>query len=269
MAAPTQKVTTEDVFGGAPTPITETPEFKAALKEAVAEALKGFAPAAAQSAMPEGAMGLFREMALAIAEMTHQGDKRSRPVDPKVLMAREAAQKELNEALHQVALARKAAADKKYDSEEERDEAIRAVTPRYRCIAMCVLDDVMIVPWKRNDATKKMEPVPFYWAQEPNDAMIPLNDLAKEIHKLFRRSRGARSDIEKRSVKPAWATDRGLIIEGGTPPARREIETRDAVMRDRDSDLDIPEAIDPSAPFVHVLGTKHAPAQKNYEGKVP
>ena len=258
---------TDDVFatGGAPTPVTETKEFKEAIskvKDEIIASLKG-----STSTISGDAMDLFRQMALSIAEMNHQGDRRHRPVDPKVMAARAQAQEELNELLDAVRLKVKQARDAVYETEEEKEAAVRKLSPKYRAIAVCVFDDVIIQPFRRNEATKRAEPIEFYWLNEPNDALVPLNDIAKQIHKLFRKSRGARTDIEKRSFKPAWMTDAGLIIEGGTAPQRRAIESKQAPVRDADGDLDIPAILDPDAPTVQILGTKTAPAQRGYEGK--
>lgn len=233
MAAQTARpqATEGDVFGGAPTPVTDTPEFKAAVTAAVREAMKGFAPQ--PSPMNEDARSLFQEMALAIADMAHQSNRTHKPVDPKILAARQDGQRQLDAKLTEIALERKRINDRTHESDEARDAALRAVTPKYRCITMVVLDDVMIMPFHRPDRTGKVVPVEFFWASEPNDAMIPLNDVAKEVHALFRKSRGARSEIERKSIKPLWMTDRGLVISG-TSPQRREIDVKDRVLRDVD-----------------------------------
>lgn len=267
MAAKESKVADPDVFGGAPEPATLT-VTQAQLQAIVADQVR-LALAAAPSAgaaQPDamiGARALFEQMALSIAEMTHQTNRTHKPVDPKILAARRAGQDRLDEMLAKVHAARKAAADRAYDSEIERDAAIKAVTPKYRVISVCVFDDDIIVPYVRDPATKKSVPVEIYWAQEPNDALLPANEIAEAVHAAFRESRGQRSDIEKRSIKPAWMTENGLVIEGGTPPRRRDVEVP-PVLRDLDlSAAAVRDGID----FVQVLGTKASPFQMNYQGK--
>ena len=94
-------------------------------------------------------------------------------------------------------------------------------------------------------------PVEIYWAAEPNDALVPINELAETIHAAFRESRGQRSDIEKRAIKPAWMTESGLVIEGGTPPQRRQLDVS-PVLRDLDVTTG---AAREDISYVSVLGT--------------
>jgi hypothetical protein len=263
------KVADPDVFGGVPNePETVTlraDQLQAMIAEQVAKALAAAVPAAAQSNSMGDAKALFEQMALSIAEMTHQTNRTHKPVDPKVLTARKAGQEKLDALLRQVHEARKAAADRAYKSEVERHAAITAVTPKYRVISICIFNDDIIAPFVPDPATKKSVPVEIYWAAEPNDALVPINELAETIHAAFRESRGQRSDIEKRAIKPAWMTESGLVIEGGTPPQRRQLDVS-PVLRDLDVTTG---AAREDISYVSVLGTNHAPFQVNYQGKTP
>lgn len=254
-----------DIFSEDAPKITDTPEFKAAVEIAAKEAANA-AVAAAMAAMKEANPAvsldpndLFRQMALNIAEMTHQGNKRDKPLDPRIIAARAAAQERLDALLTATREKVHAARETTYKDEPSRHSVIRRVMPKYTCVAKVVLDDRVINPFKRNPATKAAESVEFYWLGEPNHAMRPLNDIARRIFAEFRESRGERSKIEKAAIKPLWMTDSGLIIEGANAPQRREVAIP--------SDLDLPEVKDPEAPYVAVLGTIHEPAQNNYQGK--
>jgi hypothetical protein len=254
------KPVSENIFGETAPKITDTPEFKAAVQEAAAAAV-AIAMAALKESNPASNMqeDLFRQMALNIAEMTHQGSKKDKPLDPRIIALRAAAQERLDTLLLETREKVHAAREATYKDENTRQAAIRRLMPKYTCVSKVMLDDRVINPFRRNPATKAAESVEFYWLQEPNHAMRPLNEAARKIFAEFRESRGERSKIEKAAVKPLWMTDNGLIIEGANAPQRREVAIP--------SDLDMPEAKDPEAPYVAVLGTIHEPAQNNYQGK--
>jgi len=269
----TKKDNAEDIFGddapAAPEPILPAggSEAIAAIVQAeVAKALKAIqnGGGAVAPTSTESAQDLFRQMALSIAEMTHQGDKRQRPLDPKVMAAREEAKRQLDILLMDIRGRVHEAKTKSYASEADRTAAVRSVTPKYRAISKVHFDDRIIDPFRRNEATKRAEPIEFYWLQEPNDALRPMNPIAEEVFNLFRQSRGTLTKIEKAAVKPAWMTDGGLIIEGDKSPVRRGVESQAPL---RDSALDIPGYVDPEAEFIHVLGTISDPAQQNHQGK--
>jgi hypothetical protein len=268
----------DDIFGEtaatpvaaakAAVPVTETPEFiealakiKADLENTVKTALANTAKAES-GGIPSSVVELFQGLALNIAEMSHQGDKRTRPLDPRVVAERAAAQERLNALLLET---RKTVYDtriKAYPTEDVRQAAIRAVSPKYVAISKLYLGDRMIEPFWRDDATKR------YWLDEPNDAMRPANPLAEKLMLEFRLSRGSRTDDERKfsRTKAPWITDRGLIIEGSAAPARRDIEAQTPL---RDEALDIPTYRDPEAPYINVLGTIADPAMQNYQGKTP
>lgn len=265
-----QNIADPGFFGGADTPpeeekvITMSPsDLKALIAEQVAAAL------AVGGGGGQGSIGdiknVFQEMALSIAEMSHQGDRTYKPVDPRILAARKAGQDKLDALLTRVRENRKFARDQAYSSEQAREDAVLAVSPKYRALAVVALEESLIQPYKQDPATKKALPVEFYWCGEPNDAMIPLNDIANEIHLAFCESRGSRSMIEKRSLKPVWMTEMGLVVEGNRVPARRGIE--EAATPLRDQFLDIPGEKNPDADFVKVLGN-HPPFQRNFQGRV-
>ena len=235
-------------------PITETPEFKFAVAEAArvaaaeatAAAIAHFAASKNDDAPTGDVQDVLRGLALAIAEMSHQGDKRDRPVDPKVLAERRAGQERMD------ALIREAQTLPKGDPRR----------PKWKCRSKVILADHIIDPWKRDPATKKAVPVEFRWCLEPNDAMVPLNDMAEAIYAEFRASRGnkyGKDGYAKNEVRrDTWMSDSGLVIEGA-PPVRREIRFEDKTADALDIDAD---PFDPNATHVRVLGTAHPPARQ-------
>lgn len=261
---------TEDVFGkpteAKPVAVTETPEFKAAIDAAK----DGFRAemAAMLAAMPGipaaggDLRGILQEMAGAIAEMSYQGNKKDRPVDPKVLATREEGRRQLDAMLDEIKARVHALREVSYDSEEEKQAAVRAASPKYRVTSKIHFNEILIDPFRMDPGSKMAVANDIYWLGEPNHALRPLNDIAKKLYAKFVASRGTRSAIEKASVKPVWMTDNGLIMEGVNMPARREVSQ--PIFND---DMDFPVARDPSAPTINVLGTIHEPAVMNYHNK--
>lgn len=243
--------TAEDVFGKPAPSIVDTPEFKEAVRRAAAEATADIVAQlkAQNGAAPvdDATKSLFSQLALSIAEISHQGDKRDRPVAPEIIVQREQAHKRM------VALLM-----------EARDLPEK---PKYRAISKCNLNERMINPFRQDPATKAAVPVEFTWTGEPNDAMRPANEIAKRIFIEFRASRGDKSTIEKASMKPLWMTHAGLVVQGEAPARRDGFSQIVARPSDFADDLDIPMPHDPTAPFINVLGTIAEPARQNYQGK--
>ena len=227
---------------------TETPEFRAAVDRAVNEAAPKIAALTiaelatkSSGGLPTDVKALLDGLALAIAEMSHQGSPRDKPVDPAVLAERRAGQERMD------ALIAEARALPRGDPRR----------PKYKTRSKQNLSDHMIDPWRRNSATKKAIPVEFRWLGEPNDAMIPLNEMAERIYVEFRASRGNKKEYEKQVRRQAWLSDGGLLIEG-TPPMRREVGS----LNSENDVLDIGDPYDPNASHVRVLGTIHKPARQ-------
>lgn len=216
---------------------------KAAAEQTRTEMLALFQSQAGKASDGGSAQDLLNGLALAIAEMNHQGNKRDKPLDPKVLAARRDAMERL------YALVAKAKALPKGDDR----------TPKYRVKSKCNISNTLIMPFRKDPVTKLMMPVDIRWRGEPNDAMEPLNEMAKEISAEFRASRGNTTEYQQEAFKAVWATDGGLIVEG-VGPARRQIAER--VPESGDLELDA-DPYDPNAEFVHVLGTIHEPARRS------
>lgn len=234
MATRTQPVADPELFGGAePAPVETVTLGKAELETLIAAQVAA-AMAGVQSGGQVSGANAFKDvldqMALSIAEMSHQSNRTHKPVDPKVLAARAAGFDKLYSVLARIARDRKDVEEQEWASESEKTAALMSATPRYRLISAVVLGEELIMPVRPNPATKMSEPIAIYWSHEPNDAMIPLNDVAKEVHAAFRESRGTRTDIERRAIKPAWTTENGLYIEGRAPK-RRELD-KPGVLRD-------------------------------------
>ena len=240
--------------------ITDTPEFKTAVAEAAAKATAeaiaqlGKAGSLGAPGLGQDATELFSRLALAIAEVSDQGTQRKR-VAPEILAQRAAARKRaialVSEVNRQVKLAR-----------DNKDKVAEAKwMPEYKLIAKVVLNERLIEPFKRL-ADKSTAHNEIYWTGMPNQAMRPLNAIAKQIWDEYVSSIGSVERVNARAGEKPYLTPGGLLVKG-EPPKRRE-GFSDEVPKFAD-DLEVKhENNDPSAPFVHVLGTIASPARQNY-----
>lgn len=242
-------------------PVTETAEFKAAVAAAVAAALPDAVKSAvsqvqaemlaaataqdkrkggkAEAAVPAVADGgdFVERLALAIAEISDQGTSRKR-VAPEILHARAEA--------HKRAVARLMKA--REDGEK----------PEYRLVSKVYLNERLIEPFMPGP-NKQPIPTEIIWLGMPNEAMRPINDVAKEIYAEFRASIGSTEPIKGQDNRPLWMTPGGVVIKGDARNQRREVAAAVAF----DDDLGIKNQNDPTAPFIAVLGTVHPPAKQN------
>lgn len=231
----------------------DSPEFREAVAVATAEAsarvrdevlslLK--AGAVSTENVDAGSAGMFRQMALAIAEISDQGTSRKR-VAPEVMEQR----KQAHDRMVDIILLSKE----------------RGLSPEYRLIAKTYLNERFIEPFKVGPGGKP-EPVEIIWDGIPNEAMRPINDIAREIYKEFRLSIGSYEQQVKETAH--WVSNRGLVIKGEgpvTPQAMKAKETLESM--DFKDGLEFKTQNDPTAPFVSVLGTVAPPARQNFNGE--
>ncbi len=248
-------------------PMHERPEFQAAVGQAAAMVVKelianGIMPGVGTSAVaagatmaPDGTSGLFKEMALSIAEIADQGTNRKR-VAPQILAERQAAGERMFALLAEVQ-------DKLKLARETGDEpTISAWTPEYRVTSKVSLNERVIEPFKL-DASKQPVANEIYWTGAPSEGMAPLNAIAKKIFVDYKAWIGASVPLGETKWAPddrsSWVTANGLVVKGD-PPARRFV----APAHDFKDDLGLKtNGSDPRAPFINVLGTVAEPARQN------
>ena len=243
-------------------PMHERPEFKAAVAETAVTVVKALmeggvmpAQAAAATATPgsgvdENTRTLFAEMAMSIANISDQGTNRKR-LAPEILAKREAAGARMFELLAEVHAKLDAA------RREGDESAIEAWTPQYRVIAKIAFNERVVEPFK---AGPDKQPVPndIYWNGPPSDSLKPLNAIAIKIFAEYKQWLGTTVGVPTADNRPVWITAGGLVVKGD-PPAKRFV----AAAPEFANDLSEKVNGDPSAPFVHVLGTVAAPARQN------
>lgn len=223
---------------GAAVALTETPEFKTAVADAVREILGQLhPPALAGGASITGADQKFAEgLALAIAQLSDPGKKR---VAPEVLRAREEARQNMTDLLIQF----------------RRERRVPTYTLRHKVY----LDEQLIEPlWM--DANKVQRATEIDWPGVPNEAMVPVNEEAKAIHGLFLDSIGQIVRVVEED--DFHMTPGGVVVRGAPRPNRsntRAPMTGDHVGEGlRVKHRDMPGRYD----TINVLGTVAAPAQQ-------
>lgn len=152
--------------------MTSSPEFKTAVNEAVANALASIAPqleAARTQAVTGNDVGdLMDRLAMSISELTTQGTSKVR-VSPEEMQRRQKSRQEM------VNLIIEARAEKK--------------VPTYQLRNKCFLNEQVLEPFYMN-RERRMVPTEIDFWGIPNDVMVPVNDVAKQIFAAYRDSVG-------------------------------------------------------------------------------
>ena len=184
--------------------LTERPEFRRAVADGVKEMLPQLrqeilAQLAAASPAPQSSDTKFAEsLAMAIAALTNQGMGRKLPTPPEIVKMRAEAREALMETLIKA-----------------RAEG-RVAT--YTLRSKIYVDDQIVEPKWVDPATKGQHDTEIDWPGVPNDAMIPKNDVAKEIYALFQRSNSNLPKEAQNAPKEAstlWLNHGGLVVRGG------------------------------------------------------
>jgi hypothetical protein len=202
--------------------VTETLEFKAAVAAEVAKATAGMIKdevakiletLKGQGSDVSSSDKRFAEtLAMAFAQLNEQGNGR-KYVDPRVLRERGEAREKMKELL---VTARKG-----------------GKIPSYRVVAKTLLDNQLVEPmWV--DASHIAQPTEIDWPGVPNDAMVPINETAHEIHAAFLASIGSKPESVLGAVPDATldleygVTSGGLVVKAGAIPRqnRRASEGR-------------------------------------------
>ncbi len=220
--------------------LMQSPEVQKALSEAAA---RGAALAVAElskqsGGVPGDAMALFSGLAAAIAEMSMQGRPGPKPVSPAEAAKRKAA--------HELCV--RLVLNARRDNSE----------PEYRLIGKVYFNERMIEPYRRL-ADKRVVPQEIVWTGLPNEAMVPVNDVAREIYTAYKESIGSVELIPTLDNRPVWVTQAGLTVRGDPPKrafvaADHEFDDRLGVKHDNN---------DPNADYVRILGTIAPPAKQN------
>lgn len=190
--------------------------------------------------------GWMQALAMELATLTDQGIGAGARIAPDVVRKRDQARKRMTE------LIAKARAEGRI--------------PSYKLIHKTHLDFELVNPmWVGADHVAR--PTEIDWQGVPNEAMIPLNDTAKEIYAAFAESIGnATADNESGSV-PLKTTRGGLVVRGRPRAAARETginydgTTMEQHKQAEDGGgLRLKHRGSAGYKEINVLGTIHAPA---------
>lgn len=149
--------------------------------------------------------------------------------------------------------------------------------PLYQVMDEIFLQDFIIKPFERNEATKQTEPVFLHYDGVPNAAMLPMNEHAERIHAAFAEAVCTTENSHKGRPVDVWITANGLCMKGESPqPQRHRLASlEDGSGRQVDSvfkanahraKFGLVGQASPGASKVHVLGTIAPAASQNYRG---
>lgn len=232
-------------------PLEQTPEFKAAVAAEAQKAVEGLTeklladikasmPAAAPSAGAD--MAWISALAMEISQLTDQGTGRRR-VAPEVMRQRTEARKRMHELIEQA---------------RENGQV-----PIYRLRNKVVLDEQLIDPaWV--DKNHIAQPTEILWPSVPNDAMVPLNEVAKDIFAAFMDSIGSVEKRDQVPQQPLKLTKGGLVVKGAPSRAQRETTLEQVEREVTEQGVQVRHKGEPGRfKDVHVLGTIAKPAQQS------
>jgi len=244
-------------LGAAPVDFFKTPQFQRAVAEETAKQLAALQGknAAVPGEAPE--MGIFRNLALAIAEISDQGTDRKR-VAPEILAARAKAHASM---IVEIMAMRERVA-----------QGVEGALPIYALVAKVYINEVVVDPYCVDGFTHQTVQTRIFWDSVPNPAMRPENEAAKRIHDLYLASIGSTGlDVP---ISPVWTTGKGRIITsdgGGAPQSRKTINNPDdvrpqvgAALTDFNNRFGVVGSVDPTKETINVLGTI-APAARRAE----
>ena len=188
-----------------PAGFVETPEFQAAVAAAASKAVEDIlakieAAAAANrvSAPQQDNVGLAEALAMSIAEISDQGTNRKR-VAPEVLQQRAKSRDTMMELLIEARATGR--------------------VPIYHLRNKVYLDEMLVDPVYMSSDKRQM-PTEIHWPGVPSEAMIPVNDIAKEVHAYFVSSIGSLDPKHQIKSEPLFTTAGGLVVQG-RPTATR------------------------------------------------
>lgn len=248
MADTMNEETTKKKAGRPAKDITKTPEFQAAVAAAATEAAAEILKTLQQSGQEKpGDVSFAEKLGLAIAQLSHQGTGRGKPVSPELLRARDEARARMTDLIVQA-----------------RAEGHVAI---YQLRNKVYLDEVMVDPVYIDPASKEQRPTEIEWPGVPNDAMVPVNDTAKAIHAAFSESNGVVQIDHSKQLRPEifGVTPGGLVVRGAGHALRpMQVGNQDRSAPPQGEGLRV--ARGPSNPTgrqktINVLGTIAAPAR--------
>lgn len=221
-------------------PLNDSPEFKEAVAAAVAKAVPEILEKLNET---RGDASWAQTLAMAIATVSDQGTGTKRRVPPEIMKARDDARARMVDLI----VAARAAGR----------------LPSYRLTNKVLLDEQLIDPvWI--DKNHTAQPTEIDWPGVPNEAMVPLNDVAREIHAAFVESIGSIAKEHQLRYDPLKVTKGGLVVRGAPSAASHET-TLERVNAQAKSDEGVRvKHKDQSGRYkdVNVLGTIARPAQQ-------
>ena len=221
-------------------PLNDSPEFQAAVAAAVAKAVPELLAKVNEA---RGDASWAQTLAMAIATVSDQGVGTRKRVAPEVIKSREDARVRMVDLI----VAARAAGR----------------LPSYRLTNKVLLDEQLIDPvWIDNNHTA--QPTEIDWPGVPNEAMVPLNDVAKEIHAAFIESIGSIAKEHQVTHDPLKLTKGGLVVRGAPSAASHET-TLDRVNQNvqREEGVRVKHKDQPGRyEEKRILGSIHKPAQQ-------
>lgn len=205
------------------------------------QAARGDTPAASieqPSVANSSDMAFAEKLAMAISQLTDQGTGRRR-VAPEIIEQRAKAREKMG---HLIIKAR-----------------AEGLMPSYKLRNKVYLDEVLVDPVYMDAATKTPKPTEIDWPGVPNEAMVPVNDSAKEIYAAFMEAIG--SVVKVVSEDTFGVTVNGLVVKNGAVQPRRALPSGDHQATSQGLNIKHKQNVPVEQREVRVLGTVAPPAR--------
>jgi|SRR5215813_4094565 hypothetical protein len=180
--------------------LTDSVEFKDAVQFAVQEALaKSLAEMKAAQAQSEASL-LAKAFAMEMARMVGPLNGQIY-VDPEVLESREIARKKMAALIEEV----------KKGGEK----------PRYRIINKCFFGTKVLEPgvvskgYNGSNSEHKYKRKEISWEEVPNNALFPVNKIARDIYDEWKKS--ISMEMDPVGIEETWITENGITMYGRNP----------------------------------------------------
>ena len=159
------------------------------------------APSPVNNELRAGDRALVEGLAMAMQRVADPGNKR-RVINPEIMKQREEAVERMRALLIEF-------------------HATNRV-PVYRVLNKVFLAETLIDPQFQDPKTKEMVDMEISWGQVPNQALQPVNDEAKAIHKEFLLSIGEVA-LDPSRLSAPWVMSAGVVLRGKNGMERQQV----------------------------------------------
>lgn len=231
-------------------------DFDTAVAAAVDAKFEAFRDELLKATASNSGLGLLgpvmEQLGMKIADIADQNNGRiGQRIDPEILRQRETARTELVETLETL----------QRSNADLRARGLEPELPFYRLKNVIQLNHSAIQPFYIDPATKSAKETEIGFDGIPNEAMIPINDLAKRVYAIYRTWIGNLKKVVPEDRLGITST--GVTVRNGAVQTRMEMRRGDenaADLASRTPNVTVSHLQKGRGTAKHILGSIHPPA---------